>query len=177
VALAAGTENLSYHRIDLRSAIHALLHPLARVLTGGGAAAAANVLVAVIVPPFVLQRDPSASGTVLHSRLNDDTCRIPPEFRGHPLFAGTPLEFVVPAPSKWKINDVIVKDRVPTFNPLGVSETRGTVMFESGHVVGCLFAVNAKYPETMYERRVLAVVLFPRPCLCRSVASSPSSWA
>ena len=95
------------------------------------------------------QRDIKASSTVLHSHLNDDTVALLAEHRGHPVVAGLPLEFVVSLPSKWKLNDPIILDRVPSVNRVGSSATRGLVVLEAGHAFGCLFAVSNKYPETL----------------------------
>ena len=107
--------------------------------------------------------------------MNDDTCALTAEFRGHPAVAGIPLEFVVSVPSKWKLNDTIILDRVHAFNRVGVSETRGTIMFESGHAFACLFAVSSKYPETMYVREWVLRLVIVSVWSCGRVAAVWSS--
>ncbi len=60
--------------------------------------------------PSPKQRD-ARSNTVLHSKLNDDTCRVLPEMTTASL-AGSPTEFLVSLPLKWRLNDRLITERV-----------------------------------------------------------------
>jgi hypothetical protein len=73
------------------------------------------------------------SDTVLHSKLNDDTCRLLPEFSGHPITRGMRTEFVVSIPCRWKINDILVRERMPAFSSIGASDTKGTLVRGGTH--------------------------------------------